>query len=421
MKRCRAKPYEGAEPYIFFSYCHDDADVVFPIIEQMARKGYRVWYDDGLNPGDDWPEVIAAHLNHAEGLVVAISDKYASSHNCRNELTLALSKNKSIVSVILNQFKMTPGMDLQLIRTYYLKRFEFANDLAFYEKLFTAPLLGKCQGNPIPLIEIPDVPPEPAKPLKPIDIPKKPDKENNLDETVKDEKKAKPPASEEPEGGTVKAPKVAPAVLLAPSLGKMYPLGKTETFLGRSEKHSNIVFEDEQQYIGRRHAKIFWAEGKPYLSDCNSTNGTFLDGEKINAHEPVRLKNLSEIQLYELKLIFVMGPTAQWIGKTGSARILVGENGTKDIVLKNRELLLRRSDEKKYGCISTDLRVSRNKHARVEVKENGVYVTDLNSSNGTYIDEVQLVPEKEYLLKPDSRLQIGTGETMFRYMELKLN
>ena len=56
MRRCSVKPYEGQEAYIFISYCHKDRASVFPIIEQMARDGYRVWYDEGIDPGSEWPE-----------------------------------------------------------------------------------------------------------------------------------------------------------------------------------------------------------------------------------------------------------------------------------------------------------------------------------------------------------------------------
>lgn len=42
MKRCNVKPYEGPESYIFVSYCHKDRHLVFPLVERMARDGYRV-------------------------------------------------------------------------------------------------------------------------------------------------------------------------------------------------------------------------------------------------------------------------------------------------------------------------------------------------------------------------------------------
>ena len=132
MKFCRARPYEGKQPYIFFSYNHENADRVFPMIEKMAQEGIRVWYDNGLRPGDDWPEVIAEHLDNAAAMVVAVSKEYVVSHNCCNELTVAVNDNKPIVSVVLDDITLSLGMRMQLVRTFNLKKYEFPNDNVFY-------------------------------------------------------------------------------------------------------------------------------------------------------------------------------------------------------------------------------------------------------------------------------------------------
>ena len=40
--------YNGNEPYIFISYAHKDSDKVLPIIRELQSRGYRVWYDAGI-------------------------------------------------------------------------------------------------------------------------------------------------------------------------------------------------------------------------------------------------------------------------------------------------------------------------------------------------------------------------------------
>ena len=70
--KCYASPYEGQQDYLFFSYCHDDAAKVFPIIERLALEGFRVWFDDGIHPGEEWPEVIANHLTGAKACVCLV-------------------------------------------------------------------------------------------------------------------------------------------------------------------------------------------------------------------------------------------------------------------------------------------------------------------------------------------------------------
>ena len=55
------KPYEGDKPYIFISYAHADDDAVLPIVSDMHRRGYNIWYDEGIEVGSEWQECIASH------------------------------------------------------------------------------------------------------------------------------------------------------------------------------------------------------------------------------------------------------------------------------------------------------------------------------------------------------------------------
>ena len=117
MRRCSVKPYEGQEAYIFISYCHKDRASVFPIIEQMARDGYRVWYDEGIDPGSEWPEIIASHLNGSAACIAFITENAVNSHNCKREINFALLKKKPFISVILEPVQMSMGMEMQLAAT----------------------------------------------------------------------------------------------------------------------------------------------------------------------------------------------------------------------------------------------------------------------------------------------------------------
>lgn len=66
-------------------------------------------------------------------------------------------------------------------------------------------------------------------------------------------------------------------------------------------------------------------------------------------------------------------------------------------------------------CIS-DPTVSRT-HARIRKKEEGDYLTDLNSRNGTLLNEICLNPEEEYLLKEGDVLQFS--RVRFRYCKVE--
>lgn len=156
MLRCSLKPYEGTERYIFISYAHRDNALVYPIIEELARKGYRIWYDEGIDPGSEWPETIAEHLGNCEVCLAFLSKNYLNSQNCRREVNFALSKKKFFITVVLEPVEMSPGMEMQLSTTQFVSKYTFPDEQSFYEKLCAAKYLNAC------LVEPPKPKPAPA-------------------------------------------------------------------------------------------------------------------------------------------------------------------------------------------------------------------------------------------------------------------
>ena len=145
MKDTNFRPYEGQEPYIFISYAHKNSDRVVPILEKLDQAGYRVWYDDGIAPGSEWPEYIAEHLNGCSVAIAFISQDSIDSPNCRREITYALSKRKPFLGVILEQTKMSPGMELQLSAQQCIIRHNYRTEEAFLEKLLGSEMLQPCR------------------------------------------------------------------------------------------------------------------------------------------------------------------------------------------------------------------------------------------------------------------------------------
>ena len=146
--KCYVSPYEGDQDFLFFSYCHDDEADVYPIIERLALEGFRVWYDDGIHPGDDWPDIIAEHLSKAKICMAAISKASVESHNCRNEVSFAVANNKPITAVILQDFPMPMGIRLQLSSSNFIRKYEHPEE-AFYEKLINSPAASSCRNHEV--------------------------------------------------------------------------------------------------------------------------------------------------------------------------------------------------------------------------------------------------------------------------------
>lgn len=144
--------YEGSESYIFISYAHKDRVEVLKVIEWLANQGYRIWYDDGIAPGSEWPENIAQHLMQASAVIAFVTPRSMNSANCRREITFALSKQKPFLSVFLEPTEMPLGMELQLSAQQSVLRYNFTDEDAFLNRICTCQNLTPCRKEPDPTV-----------------------------------------------------------------------------------------------------------------------------------------------------------------------------------------------------------------------------------------------------------------------------
>ena len=108
------KAYKGSEPYIFVSYSHRDSETVMEIIQNMIDAGYRIWYDEGIDPGTAWDENIANHIETAGFFLAFVSPGYVGSDNCRDELNFSRDLKMPQLMVYLAETKLTPGMKMRI-------------------------------------------------------------------------------------------------------------------------------------------------------------------------------------------------------------------------------------------------------------------------------------------------------------------
>lgn len=134
------KVYEGEKPYIFISYAHANAPAVMQVLDALSSRGFRIWYDDGIEVGSEWQEYIAGHLASASLMIAFLSNAYMRSDNCRKEMHFALAKGIPVINVFLEETQMTPGMEMQIGNLFALMKHTMSDEV-FYEKLFAAPQL----------------------------------------------------------------------------------------------------------------------------------------------------------------------------------------------------------------------------------------------------------------------------------------
>jgi len=84
--------YTGDQPYYFVSYAHKDAEVIYPQLIKLRDAGYNLWYDEGISPGAEWREELAAAIRGAKGFLLFVTPKRLpavchSQFNCLGQLS----------------------------------------------------------------------------------------------------------------------------------------------------------------------------------------------------------------------------------------------------------------------------------------------------------------------------------------------
>lgn len=131
------KAYSGDKPFIFISYAHKDAKLVFRDIKRFHDEGYPVWYDQGLTPGQEWDDEIARALMRCSLLVVFISKNSMASKNVQDEIKMALNRDIDVVPIYLEETELPPSLELRLSNKHAIMKY-LATDSDYIYECFKA-------------------------------------------------------------------------------------------------------------------------------------------------------------------------------------------------------------------------------------------------------------------------------------------
>ena len=155
--------YQGDEPYVFISYAHGDAGVVYPELERLNTLGFNVWYDEGISPGSVWRDELARRIENCGVFMLFVSGRACASDNCLKELNLALNSGRPVLAVYLELTELPPGLrlslsDRQAILKYELPKSAYRNKLeaALRERLVSdGTTTATVQAAPKPASKLP--------------------------------------------------------------------------------------------------------------------------------------------------------------------------------------------------------------------------------------------------------------------------
>ncbi len=108
------RPTKDDGSYAFVCYSHEDAEEVMEYLSQLSDRGLRVWFDEGISPGESWSQEIADAINDADTFLFFVTPASVGSTYCQNELQYALARRKRIVAVHLKETPLPGGLELNL-------------------------------------------------------------------------------------------------------------------------------------------------------------------------------------------------------------------------------------------------------------------------------------------------------------------
>ena len=209
----------------------------------------------------------------------------------------------------------------------------------------------------------------------------------------------------------------APAVqlpMLVEQSGREHPLRPGITIVGRE---GDISLMDSR--ISRRHAQITNTDGVLSIEDLGSSNGTSVNGRSVPVGEKVTLAGGEKVSLAGLEVAVSLpggggGNTTQAFGGNKTAAISAApqkETSAATLTWDGKQFPLKvglntfgRKTDNDVAIV--DPYIS-GKHGTIEILEDGIYVTDIGSTNGTSLNDSRLSPNMRTLMMEGDVIQIG--------------
>ncbi|HEY4409163.1 MAG TPA: FHA domain-containing protein [Acidimicrobiia bacterium] len=88
--------------------------------------------------------------------------------------------------------------------------------------------------------------------------------------------------------------------MIDPATAQVFPLGE-EVTIGRAPGCSVPLADDT--YVSQLHARIYVRDGRPFVEDLGSTNGTFLNRDRLSKTMPLRRGDKLQIGQTVLEIV----------------------------------------------------------------------------------------------------------------------
>ncbi len=263
---------------IFLSYARQDRATARAFAECLSEEGFKVWWDASLHSGETFDEVIEKHLRDAQAVVVLWSPRSVASRWVRAEATLADRRNKLVPAIIEPcdrpiVFELTHTAELA---DWHGDRSDprwriFVEDLNRLVQAAPA-----AEPTPIPAAHQPAPPPvadelpQGRQPLRP-----------GSDEVISTERfrREQPAQRQRPVEASLPSEVHCLQLEGGELPDEMIVIEGSSLRIGRKAP-ADVVLPHAS--ISREHCIVGLANDELLVTDLNSTNGTYIDDERIS-------------------------------------------------------------------------------------------------------------------------------------------
>lgn len=101
------------------SYSHKDTAAVYPILDALYDRKYRIWYDESCENGNDFRDELRHRIEKAEAVLLFVSKSSMTSPFCGMEIIVARENNKRLYPIYLDDVDVPPAFAILLSNTHH--------------------------------------------------------------------------------------------------------------------------------------------------------------------------------------------------------------------------------------------------------------------------------------------------------------
>jgi ABC-type multidrug transport system ATPase subunit len=182
--------------------------------------------------------------------------------------------------------------------------------------------------------------------------------------------------------------------------------------LGRSNEAGQLQIDHPS--ISRKHLALYADDSGLYVEDLGSTNGSYLNGKKLIAGQRMAFREGDSLSLTpdQSSVLLQFSPFAE---SSSSSTPKKGKD-ISSLLATKKEVVIGRSSE--CDLVLEDVMVSR-RHARIQHKDGKVWIEDLNSSNGVYINGKKINSKQQVTEKDKVRIGLFSFSLSGTLIDLK--